>query len=180
MKIFNLKHPKICPKKGFTLVELMVVVAIFTGIVLAIFGILSSGRRAWLTSEAQIEVHSYARQIMNIITTELAESAPGKVTIINISANEDRIIFQTPASFSGGTVTWSNQIQYSLGGIDSHQFVRTDLITGQTEMKGTGIIALRFNQPEIDRIEITLLVSTQTIIGNIEMELDSQVSLRNR
>ncbi len=181
MKICNFNHAMIGNKNGFTLVELMVVVAIFTGIVLSIFGILSSGRRAWLTSEAQIDVHSFARQTMNTITTELSESAPGKLTIINFSADEDRIIFQTPALFSGGTLTWSNQIQYSLGGINGQQFVRTDLTTGQTEIKGNYITALRFSQPDIDRIEIVLLLSTQSVIGDtVEMELDSQVSLRNR
>ena len=181
MKECNFNCLTISKRTGFTLVELMVVVAIFTGIVLGIFGILSSGRRAWLTSEAQIDVHSFARQIMNTITTELSESAPGKVTIINFSTDEDSIIFQTPASFSGGVVTWSDQIQYSLGGINGQQFVRTNLTTGQTETKGNYITALRFNQPDIDRIEIVLLLSTQSVIGDtVNMELDSQVSLRNR
>ncbi|MBU1043757.1 MAG: prepilin-type N-terminal cleavage/methylation domain-containing protein [Candidatus Omnitrophica bacterium] len=181
MQIGNLNQKKFRNKNGFTLVELMVVAAIFTGIVLAIFGILSSGRRAWLTSEVQIDVHSFTRQIMNMITTELSESAPGRVTIINFAPNEDRIIFQTPASFSGGVVTWSDQIQFSLGGINGQQFVRTNLATGDTVIKGEHITDLRFNQPSIDLIEIALVLSTQSIIGDtVQMQLDSQVSLRNR
>jgi type II secretory pathway pseudopilin PulG len=181
MKMYNISFHKARREIGFTLVELMVVVVIFTGIVLSIFGILSSGRRAWLTSEAQIDVHSFSRQIMHLITKELSESAPGKVTIINFSANEDRIIFQTPESFAAGVVTWSDQIQYSLGGLNGQQFVRTDLVTGETQVRGNDITTLRFSQPSIDRIEIGLTLKAKSLTGdNVQMQLDSQVSLRNR
>ncbi|MFH1063280.1 MAG: prepilin-type N-terminal cleavage/methylation domain-containing protein [Candidatus Omnitrophota bacterium] len=181
MKIDNMNFFKPNMKNGFTLVELMVVVVLFTGIILSIFGILSSGRRAWLTSEVQIDVHSFARQTMHLITKELSESAPGKVTIINFSPNEDRIIFQTPDSFTAGVVTWSDQIQYSLGGINGEQFVRTNLATGEAEIRGNYIKTLRFNQPSIDLIEIVLILNAQSITGdNAQMQLDSQVSLRNR
>lgn len=181
MKIDKFNFFKRRIKSGFTLVELMVVVAIFTGIILSIFGILSSGRRAWLTSEVQIDVHSFARQTMQLMTKELSESAPGKVTIINFSPTEDRIIFQIPSGFAAGIVTWSDQIQYSLGGIDGEQFVRTNLVTGETIIQGKHITELRFNQPSIDRIGIGIGLSAQSIIGdNAQMQLNSQVSLRNR
>jgi prepilin-type N-terminal cleavage/methylation domain-containing protein len=168
-------------KKGFTLVELMVVLVIFIGIILSIFAILTSGRRAWLTSEVQIDVHSSARQVISRITRELQESAPGRITIINMSANEDRIIFQVPDAFVGQTINWSDQIQYSLGGVNGEQFVRTNLATGQTEQRGNHITTLRFSQPSVDVVQITLICDEQSIIGdNVQMRLDSQISLRNR
>ncbi len=172
---------KIYKKTAFTLVELMIVVSIFLGISAAIFALLSGGRRAWMISETQIDVHWMARETMRFITNELSESGPQTITITNVNANEDRIVFQIPASYSAGVVTWNNRMQYSLGGINNQQFVRTDLDAGTSTTGANYITTMRFSQPSVDVILIDLVASKQSIVGDaISISLSSQVTLRNR
>ncbi|MFH2137561.1 MAG: prepilin-type N-terminal cleavage/methylation domain-containing protein [Candidatus Omnitrophota bacterium] len=168
-------------ESGFTFVELMVVVSIFGMIVIVIAAILSGGRRAWLTSEAQIDVHSSVRGAMSRITEEIGGAGPGNVSITNISASEDNITFRNPISFTSGAVVWSDQIQFSLGGLNGQQIVRTNLNTGATDNFGNYITTLQFAQPATDIIEVGLVTARQSVIGdNLQMQLTSQVTLRNR
>lgn len=166
---------------GLSFVELLVVTAIFSGIIIIIFGILTSGRRAWLASEAQIDVNSSIRKAVRLMANELSEAAPGNVTITNINADEDRITFRTPGSFTGGVVNWGDQIQYSLGGINSEQLIRTNLNTGATEFLGNYITILRFSLPRADVVSIVVIAQKQSMSADtLQIQLNSQVALRNR
>ncbi len=172
---------KIKKKAAFTFIELMVVTAIFLGVSAAIFAILTGGRRAWMVSESQIDVHWMGRETMRFITEQLSEAGPGTVTITNVNANEDRISFQKPVSYANGVVAWSNIIQYSLGGINNQQFVCTDLGTGVVDTGGNYITTMRFSQPSADLIQVILVLGKQSLVGdNISIQLNSQIALRNR
>jgi len=167
--------------RGITFIELMVAMGIFIGVAAAIFAILSGGRRAWLTSEAQIDVQSELRHALIAMTGELGLAGPGTVFIVNVSAAEDRIIFQTPSGFAGGAVTWGSQIQFSLGGNNGHQLMRTDITTGQTESLANYITALHFSQPAADLVQIAMAGERQAVSGNTpSMQITTQVALRNR
>ncbi|MCP4650550.1 MAG: type II secretion system protein [PVC group bacterium] len=167
--------------EGFTLIELMIGVGIFVMMTVTVYTVMTGGRRAWVTSEAQIDVHDSARRIMQTLTEEIAEAAPGYLTITNISSNEDRIIFQTPSAYAGGSPTWGDRIQYSLGGQDGEQIVRTNIDQATSESFGDYVTTMRFTQPAADLVLITLLVSRQSVVGDtMQMQLVSQVSLRNR
>lgn len=174
--------------RGFTLVELMVVATIFVLLILAIFAISSGGTRAWFTSEAQMDINMQARRIIQQMTDEISQAGPGRVTITNISASEDNIIFQMPVSFALGVLTWSDQIQYSLGGINGQQIVRTRIdpatsVVLETQTFANYVTALRFNyiDTEQDALAITLTLIRQSVAGdNLQIQLNSQVAFRNR
>ncbi|MCM8813358.1 MAG: prepilin-type N-terminal cleavage/methylation domain-containing protein [Candidatus Omnitrophica bacterium] len=180
----NIEKQRIIPRRGtagFTLVEVMVAAGIFMLVVGMIFGVLSGGRRAWLTSEAQIDLHQQARQAMQRITDELVESGPGTVSILTVSADEDRLIFRPPLSFSGGVITWGDQIQFSLGGDTGEQLVRTNLATGQAEIFHNYITQLHFQQLAADLYEVVLVLQRQSLLGEtLQLQLSTQVALRNR
>ncbi|MBU2063176.1 MAG: prepilin-type N-terminal cleavage/methylation domain-containing protein [Candidatus Omnitrophica bacterium] len=174
--------------RGFTLVELMVVATIFVMLILAIFAISSGGTRAWFTSEAQMDINMQARRIIQQMTDEISQAGPGRVTITNISASEDNIIFQMPVSFALGVLTWSDQIQYSLGGINGQQIVRARIdpatsVVLETQTFANYVTALRFNyiDTEQDALAITLTLIRQSVAGdNLQIQLNSQVAFRNR
>ncbi len=168
---------------GFTLVELMVVSTIFVMVILTLFAGLVGGRRAWLVSEAHVDIHTQARKALNTMADALSQAAPGNVTITNISANEDQIAFRTPVAYDdvAGTITWSDQMRYSLGGVNGQQVLLTNLNTGATETFGNYITTLDFNQPEADVVEIILILNRQSLKGdNLQLPLSSQITLRNR
>ena len=64
--------------KGFTLVEVLVVIAIFAVMVSGSFVILSSGESAWFTSDARIEVQENLRQTVDKMTRELNQTGLDK------------------------------------------------------------------------------------------------------
>ena len=115
-------------KDGFTLLEVMVAVAIFSVISLAIFAVLTSWRRSRDISELQIDVEFEARRAMRKMTEEIIQTGPNKITITdNTDPVDDIIVFQIPDSYAGGAITWGDQIQYSVSG---QQLLRTNLTSG--------------------------------------------------
>jgi len=175
-------------QRGFSMVELMVVSTIFVVIILSVIAVSIGGNRAWVTSEAQIDINTQARRIMRRLTDELSQAGPGMVTITTISANEDNITFQMPVSFAAGVITWSDQIRYSLGGINGEQIVRTTinpatLAVISTETFANYVTTLQFSytDTEQDAVAITLGLGRQSLVGDtLQMQLDSQVAFRNR
>lgn len=171
---------------GFTLLEIIISTAVFSIIIVSIFEILMSGSRIWLTSDAQLDIHSYARVIMQKITNELKQSAPEKVRIITVNENEDSLLLQTPAGFNNGQIQWSNQIQFSLGGEYKQQLVRTVINPDNGQVLeaveyAEYITGMHFNQLTEDRIEVVLVLERNSIAGDaIQLQLVSQVAMRNQ
>lgn len=67
---------------GFTMVELLVVVLIFTVISIAIFGVLLTGRQSWYAGNTQIELQEESRKAMRIMVKDLRESKGSTVSDI--------------------------------------------------------------------------------------------------
>ncbi|RKY35942.1 MAG: hypothetical protein DRP78_04840 [Candidatus Omnitrophota bacterium] len=165
-------------KNAFSLVEIMVVSATFVIVALGVFNALAGGRRAYEVSAVQIDLHFQTRKAMRALTQELSQAG---VSSVNINASNDQIIFKVPVSFSAGTIAWSANIQYFLGGINGEELMRIDTATGQTQVLAQHINTLFFSQPSVDIIEIGLLAAKQSRQGdNLQMQLVSQVALRNR
>ena len=83
---------------GFTLVEVLVVLGIFTLITAAIYGILAAGRRSWLVGEASLTTQQEARLGLDKITRELRPSTPARVTV---AAGNNTVRFDIPIDADG-------------------------------------------------------------------------------
>ncbi len=59
------------PGTGFTLVEMMIAVAIFVIIIGALFALLLGGQRSWQTQEAYVQVGQEARRALGRMTRQL-------------------------------------------------------------------------------------------------------------
>nr|MBP7087724.1 type II secretion system protein [Candidatus Omnitrophota bacterium] len=163
-------------KKTLTLVEVMVVTIIFTIIFLSILAVITTWQRSWDISEAQMDAQFQARRTMRRITEELIQASPSNITI---NADNDIISFNLPSSYAAGSISWGDQIQYSLGGLDGQQLLRTNLDTGDTEVLGSYINAVQFIRNN-DIVQIQVTVNKPYKGDNIQIQLASQVSLRNR
>ena len=176
-KFFAAFAEKTAQSQGFTLVEIIVSSAILIIFITSVFAGLTSGSRLWAVSSAQSDLNFSGSNAMARIFNELSQA--GKNNII-VNSGNNAIIFQTPVSYSGGSISWGNQIQYSLGGLNGQQLLRTDLVSLDVQVLANNISLLQINQTNFDMIDITITLSKQSVKGDIlNAQLSSQVRLRN-
>ena len=91
-------------RPGFTLLEMMVVLAIFAIISGAIFMTMSSGRISWQTNEAAVQIQEDLRRGLRTIGQELRESGRVDSTAhVVINGSNDVIVFQIPIDANSAT-----------------------------------------------------------------------------
>ena len=100
---------KIQNKKGFTLVEVLIVVAIIAVMIRGIFLTLSTGQNTWMTTDVQIQLQDNLRITMDRVSKELRESGSAagvmKITINDAAGvnGSDIIKFSVPILCNAGT-----------------------------------------------------------------------------
>lgn len=94
----NDKRTGLFPTRGFTVMEMIIAISIFTFIAGAMYGVLATGRRSWLTGEALVTTQASARIALDRITRELHHSAATHVTINNTLFGDtvDSVRFDIP------------------------------------------------------------------------------------
>jgi len=97
LNIFYLKN-----KKGFSLIEMMVVVVILGLIVLGLVTFFTGGAKSWVAGQSQLEAQRNARQAMDRMVREIREASD-----IIASSTSLEINFNTP---------WSINLKYSWSG----------------------------------------------------------------
>lgn len=152
-------------KRGFTILELLLTVLIFSAIFLATFTALSMGRRSWRIGIAQIEVQQDARKVMDAMLRELrAASAIDPSTFID-GVSDDIINFTVNAE----TVSYA---------VVAEQLVRT--AAGTPSVLANNISGVQFNLFGGDVIYVNLTTQSTTVLGQpVQAILNSQVLLRN-
>lgn len=172
---------------GFTLVEIMIVFAIFSIIGAAIFATLTMGRKSWHTGDVQVEMQQEVRKAMNSMVKELRQSGPA--VIVGVPADGapySAITFQIPEDTDNdgdvidgsGNIEWGSQITYSLGGLNGEQLLR---IQSGDRVLANNIQSLQFTRSGFgEEITITLIAEKDTVFQRIlTAALTSQVTLRN-
>ena len=96
-------------QKGFSLVELMVVVVIFLAMLTAVYAMLTSGQSAWLTTDVQIQLQNDLRQTLEKISKELRETGADKTGAMQVTISDgtgfngsDIIRFSMPVIYQMG------------------------------------------------------------------------------
>jgi len=87
-------YPRLCHKKGFTLMEVLMVSLIVPLLLSVIFVVMVSGDQIYSTVTVSMDLRQSARNAMERILREVRESNASTVT--TISTNADRITFTTP------------------------------------------------------------------------------------
>lgn len=184
-------------KRAFSLLELLVAVAIFFIIIGAVFSLLISGKRAFEVGNVQVEVEQEARRALDYMTKELRQSSANKIQAPADGTSSSTIIFEIPYDVDGdgdvinasGVIEWSDgaggigAITYSLSG---GQILR-DLSLGGQLVLANRITALTFSRLlGADIIEISLTAEKYALTGftlpgspKITISLNTQVKVRN-
>lgn len=143
---------------GFSLVELMVVLFIFSIVLGATYGVLTMSRTSFKTGDIQIVVQQEARKAMDSIVRELREASS-----VNLSSEYPFTI-------------WGERIKYTVVNGQLQREVQGELPTALANDVGN----IQFTLLGGDVVSITLTTQKNTIFGRtLTANLTSQVKLRN-
>ncbi|MBA7495632.1 hypothetical protein ES702_06221 [subsurface metagenome] len=144
-------------QRGFSLIEMMVVVVILGVIVLGLVTFFTGGAKSWVAGQSQLEAQRNARQAMDRMVREIREAA--EIT----ASSTTELIFNTP---------WKTGITYSLSD-------RTINRNGNPIINN--VSNLTFTYPSDlsnSKIHIYLEVDVDKD-GNSDISLNADVNLRN-
>ena len=169
-------------REGFSLVEILVTVLIFSVLAAAVNTVLLVGDASWQTNSVQVELQQELRKAMDWMKDDLRQT--GSSAIADVPADGvwyATITFQMATGISGGKIAWnSNATQFVLGGTDSNQLQRIENLI--TRVLALNIESLQFRRlataPNV--LEVALQSQKDTVKGDtITSTLDFKVQLRN-
>ena len=173
---------KLTDTTGFTLVEAMVTMLIFSVLAGGLFAVLRAGDNSWQTNQVKVELQQDLRKAIEWMKDDLREA--GTTSIEDVPADgswHTSITFKTPSGISGGTLVWNTDtIQFITGGTGGTQLLR--ISGGVTKVIAQYIQLVQFRrQPSSsDILEIQIQGQKDTVQGNIiNYQLDYKVQLRN-
>ena len=150
-------------KKGFSLIELMVVVVILGLMVLGLVTFFTGGVRSWISGQSQLEAQRNARQAMDIMVREIREGESYSSTVSSVTVDIPAL-----GSESVYSVTFEK-----IGNIIYREvnFVSTPLINNVKTLSFPA-------STDLSKVHIILEVDVDDD-GNPDITLDTDVNLRN-
>ena len=149
-------------QKGFTLIEMMVVVAILGVIVLGLVTFFTGGAKSWVSGQYQLTAQRNARQAMDRMVREIREG-----NNFAIGAGNDSVTISYLSSFDKDPVT------YKLSGTVIEREVNSVSSPLINNVK-----TLSFTSTDSSKVHVTLEVDVDND-GNPDITLNTNVNLRN-
>ena len=113
-------------KSGFTLLELMISLAIMGLVLLIIFGALRVGTRAWEKGEKDVAVHQRQRAVLGLLSRQIASAC-----IYEIKTGDDAFYFKG----SEGTMEFVSRSPIVPGALTGVVFVKYMILEGERDGK---------------------------------------------
>ena len=149
-------------QKGFSLIEMMVVVVILGLIVLGLVTFFTGGARSWITGQGQLQAQRNARQAMDIMVREIREGE----SVSSGTATSITVDIPALGSNPAGSVTYN-----WLG-------TPGDPINREGNPLINNVKTLNFSYPDESKVHILLEVDVDDD-GNPDIILNTNVNLRN-
>jgi len=171
----------ICKKnqKGFSLIEMMVVVVILGLIVLGLVTFFTGGAKSWVAGQSQLTAQRNARQAMDRMVREIREGENVKT-----GSDDDTIVVSIPAL--GSELAYD--VTYSLSDTTIKRgttpLIDNVLISGEDIFEYYDSSGIKYDPtdsttlPKISKIHINLKVDVDDD-GNSDITLNSDIDLRN-
>ncbi len=201
MKLKELR-PKKFKSKGFSLIELLVIVAIASFIILSILSLYSIGQRYFLSGSARTDVLRNTRQVLNWISRDIKEGIQVLPSWDVYTTSNTCLILQVPSLDSNGLIIdIDNEFDYIIyrlnseypsrleriidakDGVssraDTSRVIATEVNSFQLSSGGVDLSAVSdFNQ--VSSVYITM-ITAQNLLGRTYQEtLNTGLKLRNK
>ena len=166
-------------QKGFSLIEMMVVVVILGLIVLGLVTFFTGGTKSWVAGQSQLEAQRNARQAMDGMVREIRE---GK----NVTSGSDTTITVSIPSLGGNpaydvTFALSGTTIQRIKNSTSNPLIDNVLkVSGESIFKYYNSSGIEVNPPDsiVSKIHINLKVDVDKD-SNPDITLNTDVNLRN-
>ena len=183
-------------EEGYSLIEMMVVVSIFTFLFAAIFTMLTISNRSWRIRYNKLIEQQEARKAMDEITRFLRRTNPewidesGNSYPVNIPSS-NRIDFYIPIFALDGEITAFRKITFKLNPENPHQLLKkvgnASAVVVATDIENldfgggcAGCSAFDCSTVADDCPRVTIAIETKSESDSkTEYSLNSQVTLRN-
>jgi len=156
--------------KAFTLVEILVVVALLGLIVQAIFSVFNVGRDTFFSSGSSLQLQQSLRLAMDGMSREIRQSSASRVTLSNADTQID---FTIPIDIT--PLTYSGNITYFL---NSNNQIMREHPSGTRKVIANDISALTFTQAG-NQIEIEITAAKTVKLRTLTLALKEKIELRN-
>ncbi|MBI4226685.1 MAG: prepilin-type N-terminal cleavage/methylation domain-containing protein [Candidatus Omnitrophica bacterium] len=182
---------------GFTMTELLVVLALFGIVSAALVTLLLSAQRSWTTGSGQAVLTAELRRGLDRISRELVGSAAGRVQRPPVNGAWDtQMTFQIPQDrngdgavldAAGAIVEWSDLINYQRGArnsclrrVGAGAALQSETVANHiTDLRFRQILDAQTQQP-VGIIEIQMTASTITEAGDVmSRTMATRVKVRN-
>lgn len=168
---------------GFSLVEILVTLLIFSVLFTASFIVLLSGSKSWEINSTRMQVQQELRKAVDWIKEDMFDA--GQSTITNVPADGSwysTITFKTPTGVSGNTAVWSSSTtQFTLGsGADANQL--QEITGGVTKILANNIQSLQFRRQSTSPgiVEVSVQAQKTSTKGTpVTMSTSFKIKLRN-
>jgi prepilin-type N-terminal cleavage/methylation domain-containing protein len=201
MKLRELR-PRKFKSKGFSLIELLVIVAIASVLILSILSLYSIGQRYFLSGSARTDVLRNTRQVRNWISRDIKEGIQVLPSWDVYTTSNTCLILQVPSLDSNGLIIdIDNEFDYIIyrlnseypsrleriidakDGVssraDTSRVIATDVNSFQISSEGVDLSAVSdFSQ--VSSVYITM-ITAQNLLGRTYQEtLNTGLKLRNK
>jgi prepilin-type N-terminal cleavage/methylation domain-containing protein len=170
--------------KGFTLLEVLVAVSIFTLLCLAIFAVMDLGRASWFTGSAVTETHQEIIKSFMIMEKEIRETRPAQINLAS-GTSAPSITLKVPQDIdadgdvldASGMIEWSGNIVYARNA--SNQITRT--ASGAASVIANNIISLQFTRPvtPLDIVQVDVTARKTSFTGR-QFQETGQIVIKMR
>lgn len=158
-------------KKGFSLIELIVVITILGIVILGLVTFFTGGTRSWVAGQSQLKAQRNARQAMDRMVRELRHSEKFLIS------KDDKVKVRIPDLTGAGGLDY--HVQYYLKNGDSVYRKREVIAGGSTDnILIDDVLNLKFTYPEDFRIDILLEIDVDHD-GHADISLNTSVNIRN-
>ena len=170
------KDKKLKNNKGFSLIELMVVVGILSFMVIGGVTFFTGGARSWIAGQNQLKAQREARMVMDIMVKEIRE---GKSVVAG--SYENGVIISFPSALGGGIASFE---------LIGNSVKRNGVNTLIDNIPGGGLFFTYFDDEEhvvvdptqASKVRIELQVDVDGDMssgGNPDIIIETEVNLRN-
>jgi prepilin-type N-terminal cleavage/methylation domain-containing protein len=170
--------------KGFTLIEIIIAVGIFSLVILSVFAVMDAGRNAWFTGDVLIQLRQDIINTFGIMEKELRQTRPAQISLL-INSSSPSLTFKMPHDNNGdgtildalGNIEWSQDITYALNA--NNQITRT--FAGTTSVLANNIVNLQFSRPAapFNLLQIDITARKAAITGRIIQD-SGQIMIKMR